>query len=180
MRVWQRCLLANWLIRCLVHSQAGLLGPLSPPCKHTQPAGSTGSATLLQPIRELMFDWIMFRWSIIWFRWSIIWPKQFRLQMPLPPYRPKQTVSAKLHHFRPKTTLSAETVAFLLHTLLVQFPVRRVRELIVTGKIIMYLPAQVEVLFGQITSVSAENYSFSRNSSISVAHSASTGLVNHL
>ena len=34
------CILANQVL--------GLLGPLSPPCRHTQPAGSTGSATAHQ------------------------------------------------------------------------------------------------------------------------------------
>ena len=42
MRVWQ-FVSDSWPIRL-----PGLLGPLSPPCKHTQPAGSTGSATANQ------------------------------------------------------------------------------------------------------------------------------------
>ena len=54
-----------------------------------------GNKEIIVPLISVVVDRITFRWSIIWFRWSIIWPKQFRLQMPLPPYRPKQTVSAK-------------------------------------------------------------------------------------
>ena len=57
-------------------------------------------------VTELVVDRITFRWSIIWFRWSIIWPKQFRLQVLFPPYRPKQTVLAKNYSFGRNSSIS--------------------------------------------------------------------------
>ena len=48
LRVWQFSAIFRPTVCPLANQMPGLLGPLSPPCKHIQPAGSTGFATANQ------------------------------------------------------------------------------------------------------------------------------------